>query len=204
MKSLINTILFIQVYYLSSFAQNEVNTYDIGCSAEESTIDMNWLHSRYKELGNVAPPVLWTDNQVYEFLRNKEFKNLIFNDTNSLRENWQILKYVPENIIARRYACFEKFRKADIEYEGWKKEIHQISTITEFIGMLEKYPIHGKAQIEMLEDELNMNFLQIVSKLRNRQLLIYTSQGAFGFQIVENTRFNYEIKKKDANFKRLI
>lgn len=178
--------------------------YDIGCSDEDSQADLKWIYNRYKDLGNTSPPILHSDLEIYNLLKDKPFGQSFFSESHELRVEWYIFRYIPENLIIKKYNCFTVLRKAEIEWPLWQKEIHSITSINEFINMLTKYPLHGKVEIEMLQDKANLDIAEIIKKLKSCEYLIYTVKGQYSFHILKNTRENFIQAKKNPNFKRLV
>ena len=201
-----NKLIIFSVIFFFTFStvllSQQKSVYRIGCDFDQQNAPLIWFNKKYAELG-AMPPVLWSDSQLFKLLENREYRQDYFSEDGILKpENFQF-KYAPLNLIVQDYNCHENFIKSGIEIKLWDEEIKGVSTIKDFVNMHKKYPICGNVNIQMYEDEFGISFSEIVRKLMNRELLVYTRQGFMGFMIVGNTEYIYLSNKKDPTLKRL-
>lgn len=208
MKQLILKTLVIVLYvHVSAFSQNQDSnswSYTIGCEEGGGNATLyDWAFNEYVRLGNVPPPIVRTDDEIYEMLKDREYFSEFFTQTNQLKEEWYVLRYVPEEKIDRCYFCLATLKKANNEVGNWKNEIHDLNTIADFENFLVKYPIIGRYEITNMEREFGMSFSDLLKKMKSHEYLIYTHKDYFAIFVYENTEFHNVTNSQDPNLKRL-
>lgn len=144
---------------------------------------------------------LWTDEQVYTMTAKFQIQDSLFTSPDLLNESYRILSYMPEADIGNYCLQLKSIWAENFQWNNYKKEIHLINTIDDWITLLNNNPVVLNSFMNgsyLDKNEQPISFVTFIEQLKNRQQLVFLDNGSLLFCI--NTRDNYY---KYKNLKRL-
>ncbi len=125
----------------------------------------------------------------------KLLKDSLFNDNKELREEFSILKFMPQPDFDEYCYNLNRSWNNIYEWKGYFRDIKNINKIDEWLVLLFKtYPVVGNSVFKLIKDTDNMEFPQYLEKLRNREYLIFIDDNGTMIRGL-NTREFYEENK---------
>jgi len=123
---------------------------------------------------------LWTDKQVYQMTEKFGIQDTFFTKDKQLKEDYFILYYIPQpefdNYCQELIDLFKNNAEATStmrEIDNYMDELKNISTIDEWISLLNKYPRVKKIYEDSRKKSGFQSFSDFISKLKNNEYLVF-------------------------------